>query len=206
MLPGPRPGLPAIVAPGAPCYASASVDLVWVFGYGSLVWRPAMAYATRRAGRIDGWARRFWQASTDHRGTVDAPGRVLTLIEAAGGVWGMAYAIARAAWPEIEAALEVREQGGYARVTVDIGLTAGEQAGPVVETVTGLLYIATPANPYFIGPEPLDATAEIVLRSHGPSGANVDYVLELDRTLAAMGAADPEVSALAARIRGRAGP
>jgi glutathione-specific gamma-glutamylcyclotransferase len=177
------------------------VDLVWVFGYGSLVWRPAMAYVTRRAARIDGWARRFWQASTDHRGTVEAPGRVLTLIEAAGTVWGMAYAIARPAWPEIEAALEVREQGGYARLTVDLGLAAGEQAGPVVETVPGLLYIATPANPYFIGPEPLDATAEIVRRSRGPSGHNVDYVLELDRALIAMGAADPEVSALAARIR-----
>ncbi|HEX3760583.1 MAG TPA: gamma-glutamylcyclotransferase [Kofleriaceae bacterium] len=176
------------------------MDLVWVFGYGSLVWRPAMAYVARRAGRIDGWARRFWQASTDHRGTVEAPGRVLTLIEAAGTVWGMAYAIAGAAWPGIEAALELREQQGYARLTVDIGLAAGEQAGRVVDTVAGLLYIATPANPYFIGPESLDATAEIVRRSRGPSGSNIDYVVELDRALAAMGAADPEVSALAARI------
>lgn len=175
---------------------------VWVFGYGSLVWRPAMAYVARRAARIEGWTRRFWQASTDHRGTVAAPGRVLTLVEGAGVVWGMAYAIAREGWPEIEVALEVREQGGYARVTVDIGLAAGEQAGHVVESVAGLLYIATPANPYFIGPEPLEVTADVVRRSHGPSGSNIDYVVELDRTLVAMGAADPEVSALAARVRG----
>ncbi len=180
---------------------TASGDPVWVFGYGSLIWRPAMAYVARRASRIDGWARRFWQASTDHRGTVEAPGRVLTLVESDGAVWGMAYAIARAAWPETEAALELREQQGYARLTVDIGLAAGEQAGPVVETVAGLLYVATAANPYFIGPEPLAATAEVVLRSQGPSGSNVDYVLELDHTLAAMGAADPEVSALAERLR-----
>jgi cation transport protein ChaC len=179
----------------------SSSHLVWVFGYGSLVWRPAMTYVARRAGRIDGWARRFWQASTDHRGTVDAPGRVLTLVESAGAVWGMAYAIERAAWPETEAALEIREQQGYARLTVEIGLAAGEQAGCVVETVAGLLYIATPANQYFVGPEPLDVTAEVVRRSHGPSGSNVDYVLELDRTLTAMGAADAEVSALAARVR-----
>jgi len=71
---------------------TASDDLVWVFGYGSLIWRPAMAYVARRASRIDGWARRFWQASTDHRGTVEAPGRVLTLVESDGAVWGMAYA------------------------------------------------------------------------------------------------------------------
>jgi cation transport protein ChaC len=167
---------------------------VWVFGYGSLVWRPAMTYVARRAGRIDGWARRFWQSSTDHRGTVEAPGRVLTLVEGAGAVWGMAYAIARTEWPAIEAGLELREQQGYARVTVDIGLAVGQQAEHIVETVAGLLYVATPANPYFIGPESLEVTAEIVRRSHGPSGSNVDYVLELDRAL----------SALAERIRGSA--
>lgn len=180
---------------------TAPGDLVWVFGYGSLIWRPAMAYMARRAGRVDGWVRRFWQASTDHRGTLEAPGRVLTLVESEGVVWGMAYAIERAAWPEIEAALEVREQQGYARLTIDIGLAAGEQTGPIVETVAGLLYVATPANPYFIGPEPLEVTADVVRRSRGPSGSNIDYVLELDRMLAAMGAADPEVSALAEHVR-----
>jgi cation transport regulator ChaC len=180
---------------------TAPGDLVWVFGYGSLIWRPAMAYVARRAGRVDGWGRRFWQASTDHRGTASAPGRVLTLVESEGAVWGMAYAIERAAWPRTEAALELREQQGYARLIVDIGLAAGDQAGHAEQTVAGLMYVATPANPYFIGPEPLEVTAEIVLRSRGPSGSNVDYVLELDRTLAAMGAADPEVSALAEQVR-----
>ena len=179
---------------------TAPGDLVWVFGYGSLIWRPAMAYVARRAGRIDGWARRFWQASTDHRGTAEAPGRVLTLVESDAGVWGMAYAIERAAWPETEAALELREQQGYARLTVDIGLSAGEQTGRIVETVAGLLYVATPANPYFVGPEPLDVTAEVVRRSRGPSGSNIEYVLELERTLAAMGATDPEVSLLAEHV------
>lgn len=160
-----------------------------------------MAYAARRAGRVDGWVRKFWQSSTDHRGTVDAPGRVLTLVQGGGSVWGMAYAIDRASWPAIEAALDLREQQGYARLTVDVRLAAGEQAGPTVETVTGLVFLATPANPYFIGPESLDATAEVVRRSRGPSGANVDYVLELELALTVMGAADPEVSALADRLR-----
>ena len=86
-------------------------------------------------------------------------------------------------------------------MTVDIGLAASEQAGRFVETVAGLLYVATPANPYFVGPEPLEVTADVVRRSRGPSGSNVEYVLELECTLAAMGAADPEVSALAERVR-----
>jgi glutathione-specific gamma-glutamylcyclotransferase len=175
-------------------------DVVWIFGYGSLIWRPAMAYTARRAARIEGWARRFWQSSTDHRGTELAPGRVLTLVEAQGAVWGTAYAIRRAEWPSIEAALELREQQGYARLTVELSLAADEHAGPVVAQVPGLLYVATPANPYFVGPEALDVTAAIVRRSHGPSGSNLDYVLELDRALAAMGASDPDVRALAESV------
>lgn len=170
--------------------------VVWVFGYGSLVWRPAMAYRARRAARLEGWARRFWQASTDHRGTPEAPGRVLTLLEADAALWGVAYAIAEADWPAVEPVLEHREQQGYARLTVRAQLAGADRAGPIVETVDALLYVMTPVNPYFVGPEPLAATAAVVRDAHGPSGANLDYVVELGRALAALDARDPEVDAL----------
>lgn len=171
---------------------------VWVFGYGSLVWRPAFPFVERRAARIHGWQRRFWQASTDHRGTPDAPGRVLTIVRAPAEValWGMAYQVDDDDWPAVEAALDHREQQGYEAVMVTAELAEGHHASAITDEVPARMYLATPANPHFVGPEDLAATAAVVRRSHGPSGDNPSYVRELQRALAELGAPDPEVDRL----------
>jgi glutathione-specific gamma-glutamylcyclotransferase len=174
---------------------------IWVFGYASLVWRPALPFVDRRAARVTGWARRFWQASSDHRGTPEAPGRVATLVPAPGAiVWGVAYAIADVDWPAVRELLEVREQGGYDRVDAIAGLAAGLAAGEVIAEVPAVMYVGGDAGGHFVGPEPLETTAAIVRRSRGPSGDNATYVRELARALVEMGAPDPEVEALAALL------
>jgi glutathione-specific gamma-glutamylcyclotransferase len=167
----------------------------WIFGYGSLIWRPSFRYHERRCGYIDGWARRFWQRSTDHRGTALAPGRVVTLIEEPGArCWGMAYSIAAADLAAVLDHLDIREQQGYARLDLPVHL-AGE--GALACEVPAIAYIATADNPHFTGGEPLEAIADIIRTARGPSGDNVEYVVELARALSAMGASDPHVEELA---------
>ena len=91
-------------------------ELHWLFGYGSLIWRPDFPYVLRQPALLHGWTRRFWQGSHDHRGLPHAPGRVVTLIEAAEQACvGMAYALDTAVYEDVVAHLDVREKNGYAR-------------------------------------------------------------------------------------------
>ena len=170
-------------------------DRCWIFGYGSLLWRPGFPFAERRPAAVAGWVRRFWQGSTDHRGTPGAPGRVVTLVPEPGALCrGVAYRLDREAASGVIDGLEVREKGGYRRRRVRLIF-------PDAEPATGWLYVATPGNPNYLGPATLDEIADQVRRSRGPSGDNVEYVLELARSLRDMGAEDAHVFALEALLR-----
>lgn len=169
---------------------------LWIFGYGSLVWRPAFAHVEARPAAVTGWTRRFWQWSTDHRGVPGAPGRVATVLPEPGAVcWGRAYAVAPQEQAAVLDGLDVREQQGYDRVTVSLRFDDGP--GP-----QALMYVATAANPSFAGDTPLETIAEIVRTRRGPSGPNVEYLLRLAEALREIGADDPHVFALEALCRG----
>ncbi len=161
----------------------------WVFGYGSLIWRQGFPYLDARPAYVTGWERRFWQGSHDHRGVPQDPGRVVTLIPSAGRrCYGRAFLIE----PEVFDHLDHREINGYQRFRVDLGL-AGEQ-------VPGVMYVASPENPAYLGDAPMDEMVAQIRRCAGASGTNVEYVLELARSLRELDEFDHHVEALAARL------
>ncbi|MEM0952583.1 MAG: gamma-glutamylcyclotransferase [Pseudomonadota bacterium] len=158
----------------------------WVFGYGSLIYKVDFPILDRRRALIRGWARRFWQGSHDHRGTEDAPGRVVTLVPAAGAICeGVAYRISESVFDH----LDHREKNGYERVDTRLVFCGGEEA-------TGTTYIADAANHAFLGDAPLEQIAAHIDRSHGPSGSNREYLLHLADALRDMGVDDEHVFGL----------
>lgn len=183
-----RPVQSGAVAPPDPC---------WLFGYGSLIFRPAIPFRERRPARVRGWTRRFWQWSTDHRGEPWRPGRVVTLAPAPDDCcWGIAYRLAETEAEAILADLDIRERGGYVRMEIELEL---DGQTPTQRTV-GLTYQAWPGNRNYAGPAPIAEIAAQVAQATGPSGTNTDYVRDLHAALQALDVKDTHVAALAASL------
>lgn len=178
-----------------PLQAASVSDHAWIFGYGSLIWRPGFPHLHACVAAIDHRVRRFWQGSTDHRGLPGAPGRVVTLVDEPGArCWGRAFELSPDQRRDVLAALDHREKGGYQRLSLPLHLADGRE-------VRGLTWIATADNPNFLGPADDEAIARQVLAAAGPSGPNRDYVLRLDEALREDGHPDPHVGRIADLVR-----
>ena len=176
----------------------------WIFGYGSLVWRPDFEYSRSCVGFLRGWSRRFWQGSTDHRGVPGAPGRVVTLVPDPGGCcWGRAYFVGSRDERDVLARLDQREGQGYVRMEVELSLRYPESGAAHEKRfaqAAALVYIATPDNKNYLGPAATWAIAQQVMAARGPSGPNLEYVLKLAEALRAMDAEDAHVDELVAAL------
>lgn len=172
----------------------ANHDL-WVFGYGSLIWRADFPFIEKRAAYIKGWSRRFWQGSTDHRGVPGAPGRVVTLVRSPGqSCWGAVYRLAPDVIEETLVQLDHRERGGYARLQLPVWFDDRT-------SVEGFTYHATADNCNYLGEASDEQIARQVVNSAGPSGHNIEYVLELANSLREIHVQDIHVSAVATWVR-----
>jgi len=170
--------------------SSAASD--WVFGYGSLIYKVDFPVLERAVATVDGWTRRFWQGSHDHRGTPDSPGRVVTLIPSPGErCRGVAWRVEHSVFEH----LDHREKNGYERHRVILRLEGRDHP------VEGMLYVAPENNPAFLGPEPPEAMARHIAMARGPSGDNEEYLLRLAEALREIGAEDEHVFDLERRVK-----
>ena len=174
---------------------------MWIFGYGSLIWKPGFTWTERRVGFIRGWRRRFYQGSYDHRGVPGNPGRVVTLLpDEQSTTWGMAFRIQGQEEQRVLAQLDHREKGGYRRCREPV--FAGnpeEDATPTVKEA--LVYVATEENPHYLGPATPEQIAHQALGARGPSGPNTEYILELADALRRLDVDDDHVFAVDAALR-----
>ncbi|MCM0613745.1 gamma-glutamylcyclotransferase [Marinobacter sediminum] len=169
----------------------SGVDSIWLFGYGSLIYKVDFPFLEKRPATIHGWQRRFWQGSHDHRGTPEAPGRVVTLIENPDArCKGMAYRVS----PKVFEHLDVREKNGYLRFTTKMTFDDGSHA-------EGLVYIATEDNEAFLGHAPEADIARQIAGANGPSGPNSEYLLRLAESLRTLGDACPHTFAIETHLR-----
>jgi len=181
-------------------------DGVWVFGYGSLIWRPDFAYHHAQPAWLNGWVRRFWQGSHDHRGLPHAPGRVVTLIEETSArCGGMAYKVGSDVIADVFENLDYREKNGYQRLEVELTLLDSSrdsvQNSSTSQQQSGVVYIAPIDNFAYLGEADLVSIAQQIAVSSGPSGSNREYLFKLASALRKLNFEDDHVFQIEQAVR-----
>ncbi len=156
----------------------------WVFGYGSLIWRPGFASISQQQASMPGVHRRLCVYSYRHRGTEAQPGLVFGLVHG-GSCRGMAFEVPAAEWAEVHAYLSEREmdRGVYREAVRPLVLADGRR-------VEALVFLVDEKHPQFAGRLTVEEQVRIVRAGVGESGRNPEYVLATARHLHALGIAD----------------
>ena len=166
----------------------------WVFGYGSLMWRPGFAFVERQSAVLHGRRRAFCIYSVHHRGTPERPGLVLGLAPG-GAVRGAAYRVADTDWTEVYAYLKEREQPTetYVEAQVFVRVADGRR-------LPALGFLSDTAHPQWAGALGFEAQARLIAGASGRSGRNVDYLRDLVEHLRHDGVRDRGMERLLARV------
>ncbi len=175
----------------------ADEDL-WVFGYGSLMWRPGFAHLERASARLIGLHRSLCVYSFVHRGTPERPGLVLGL-DRGGACRGIAYRVERGLRDKTISYLRGREQVTmvYREAWRDVFID-----GDPERRVRALVYVVDRGHAQYAGRLDLEQQLHFVRQGHGSSGANPDYVLATVAEIEAQGIRDTDLHLLAERLKG----
>jgi cation transport protein ChaC len=166
--------------------ADASNGDLWVFGYGSLMWRPGFDFVERVPARLIGEHRALCVYSFVHRGTPEKPGLVLGL-DRGGACRGIAFRIAENNRAGTVAYLRAREQvtSVYREVTRSVWLENEAR-----QRVGALAYVVDRGHVQYAGRLTLAEQLRHVMQGHGQSGANREYVLSTVKAIEAEGFRD----------------
>src|ERR1700734_484232 len=188
--------MPAKIPPDAEL---SRADL-WVFGYGSLMWRPGFEFIEQVPARLIGEHRALCVYSFDHRGTPEKPGLVLGL-DRGGACRGIAFRVAAARRHDTVEYLRGREQttNVYREVMRSVWLENDAR-----ERVSALAYVVDRGHVQYAGRLSLHEQLRYVRQGHGRSGNNRDYVLETVRSIEAQGFRDAPLHQLALMLHDEA--
>ncbi len=168
----------------------------WVFGYGSLMWRPGFDYVEARPALLRGYHRAFCITTTHYRGTPEKPGLVLGL-DRGGACRGRAFRIAADKAPAVARYLHEREMinGVY------------DPRWLAIETPRGpakaVAYVADRNHPQYVGKLPERRIVEMIRRGVGVSGNNREYLVQTVSHLDELGIADGPLHRLLRLVEGK---
>ena len=178
---------------------AGSREDLWVFAYGSLMWRPGFPFKERHQARLVGAHRGLCVYSFHHRGTPQRPGLVLGL-DHGGACRGVAYRVAAKDRERTIEYLRAREQVTlvYREVWRSVWLE-----GDPRNRVHALCYVIDRGHVQYAGRLTLKQQLHFVRQGHGKSGQNREYVLETVKALEALGYREGDLHQLATMLRGR---
>lgn len=171
--------------------------MMWVFGYGSLLWDPGFAVQRAVLARLPDYHRSFCMRSVHHRGTPENPGLVLALDAAPGAeCHGLALGVAPQDADKVLAYLRERElvSSAYVERLLHIDMADGTR----VQAVT---YVIDADHVQYCGGLPLEDQAQIIAQAVGGRGPNTAYLHNTVAHLARLGISDPDLDWLDARVR-----
>lgn len=174
-----------------------SSDDLWVFGYGSLMWRPDFPFVERQPGRLIGGHRALCVYSFVHRGTPEKPGLVLGL-DRGGACRGIVFRVEAKHREATVAYLRAREQvtSVYRETVRSVWIESGDR-----QRVSALCYVVDRGHAQYAGRLSIEDQLRFIRQGHGNSGANRDYVLSTVAELEAQGYRESDLHRLAELLR-----